>query len=254
MPRFPVLNFPPNEIVSHLNYWWSHGSPSNDLSRAGLLVHMFDNTENDVSAKASLGLNTNDAEPWLPCDKRAWCGQYAGRFSASIINARQRGIFRTQSTAGIILSPHTKLFCGYPMDGGTMQKFCPRGSPKGCAPGCATEDGEPNWCPHADAWSDDPSAQVFECAFRPRDMEAMLRMHLHHRSMSYNEVVVDTNSWTPNLPDSLLAVFFLADGTADGDMKARDVWERFRRRYPGSNTPLVRLDLNPGTRAVTQVA
>ena len=68
------------------------------------------------------------------------------------------------------------------------------------------------------------------------------------------EVVVDTNSWTPNLPDSLLAVFFLADGTADGDMKARDVWERFRRRYPGSNTPLVRLDLNPGTRAVTQVA
>ena len=122
-----------------------------------------------------------------------------------------------------------------------MQKFCPRGSPKGCAPGCATEDGEPNWCPHADAWSDDPSAQVFECAFRPRDMEAMLRMHLHHRSMSYNEVVVSTSQWLRRLPDTLEAVFFYRGGE---QTLARTLHARFHEAFPNASTLLVSLDPN----------
>lgn len=229
-----------------LNDWWSVGAPSGDVSKAGVLVHIFDNTENDMSAKQSIGLGAETAEAWLPCDARAWCGGFSGRFSASIINRHQNTIFHSQTTAGIVISPHTGIHCSYPFDGGTMQKLCPPDAPSGCFPGCATELGEANWCAHDDAWFFEASANIWNCAFRPADLEAMLRHHLLHRVGQYNEVVVDTTSYARNLPGSLLAVFFLSQsvgGSGESEWKARDVHRRFHDRFPDARVPLVRLDV-----------
>lgn len=236
---------PPPALVARLNEQWRNGEPSGELSRAGILVHTFDNTEDDMTAKQSVGKSPQDAEPWRPCSAQAWCGQYHGRLSASIINQAQRVLFTSEFGAGIVLSPGTSLYCSYPVDGGTMQKFCPPGAPTGCAPGCATETGEPNWCDHDEAWSPLTSAQVWSCAFRPDDLEAMLRHHRNSRASQYNEVVVDTSSYETHLPNSLLAFFFLASDRGGGsERKARDAQARFLRRYRGAMTPVVSLDVD----------
>ena len=126
-----------------------------------------------------------------------------------------------------------------------MTKFCPPSAPPDCAPGCSDADGNPNWCAHEDAWAIDPSSQVWNCAFRPEDLEAMLRHHLDSRAQEYNEVVVDAARWVPFLPDSLLAFFFLVtEYGGEGERKARDAHRRFHERYPGASTPIVSLDVH----------
>ena len=244
-PRFPPTGVT-SEIVAQLNHQWTYGAPSGHLGSAGVLVHIFDNTEDDVSAKQSLGLPMEAATPWLPCSAGAWCGQFHGRLSASLINRRQRELFHSQTEAGVILSSANSIYCSYPVDGGTMNKFCPEGAPLDCAPGCANaETGLPNWCEHDEAWNLRQSAQVWDCAFRPEDLEAMLRHHLDSRASQYNEVVVDTRAYTDNLPASVLAFFFLASGRGgESEQKARAAHTRFRRRYPQTQAALVSLDLH----------
>lgn len=245
---------PADALVAQLNDQFANGSPSNDISRAGVLVHTFDNTENDVTAKQSMGLSANEAEPWRPCSSQAWCGQFHGRFSATIINRRQRVIFTSQTSAGIVLSPATAIYCSYPVDGGTMQKFCPEGSPPDCAAGCATPEGQPNWCGHEAAWSGLMSAPVWDCAFRPSDLGGMLQHHLNSRADQYNEVVVDTRNYEANLPEALLAFFFVEQGSGGAsEFKARDAHSHFMRKYPHARTALVALDVNRGSAAFRQV-
>ena len=216
-------------------------------------MHTFDRTEDDVTARASAGLPVQEAAPWLPCDARAWCGQFHDRMSASIINRRQPELFHSQSDAGIIFSPFTSIYCSYPTDGGTMPKVCAANAPPDCVPGCSdATTGQPNWCEHREAWNLLPSAQVWNCAFRPEDLEPMLRHHLGSRAFQYNEVVVDPRSFTDNLPDSLLAFFFLASGGSSGgagEEKAREAHRRFLRRYPQARTALVSLDVHHETEA-----
>ena len=78
----------------------------------------------------------------------------------------------------------------------------------------------------------------------------MLGHHMRSRRSAYNEVIVDTRSWRPNLPDTVMAIFFLMrdnspltrEQYAGGEARARDVHERFLQRYPGRRVPLVSLD------------
>ena len=226
----------PAEITAHLNRVWTHGAPSRDLSRAGVLVHTFDNTE-------------SQNEPWLPCPASDWCGKYDGRMSGSIINRRQPNVFTASVSAGLIFSPSIGIHCSYPFDGGTMNKFCGGNSPPGCVSGCTAKDGtgRPAWCSHDTAWTFTNAARIWDCAFRPEDLEGMLRHHLG-RSNEYNEVVIDTRSWIPNLPDTLMAIFFiispeLSQGQRqNGESKARSVHEGFQRRFPQQQTPLLSLN------------
>ena len=170
-----------------LNHVWSTGEPNADLSKAGVLVHAFDNTE------------AFDPGPWLPCPESEWCRQFGDRISASVINQRQPTVF-TQSTAGLVLSPQTDIHCSYVADGGTMSKFCGPGAPAACVPGCADRTtGEPAWC-------ETGSVNIWDCAFRPTDVEVMLRHHRNERATAYNEVVVDPRNWEQRLPEMLLAI------------------------------------------------
>ena len=224
------------EVLRHLNNVWTHGEPSSELQRAGVLVHVLDNTE-------------ANGEPWLPCRQQDWCGQFGDRISASLINAVQPTLF-SQSTAGLILSPHTPIHCSYPADGGTMPKVCGDGAPEGCVPGCSSQDGtgQPAWCSHDDAWQMSGPANIWNCAFRPEDLEAMLRHHRNERRDQYNEIVVGTESWKDSLPNIVMAIFWLrspyltADQLWGGEQQARGVHSAFRERYPGASVPLVSLD------------
>lgn len=226
-----------NQVLDHLNQAWAHGTPNRDIRRAGVLVHVLDNTE-------AVGT------PWLPCLQHDWCGRFGDRISASIVNALQPTLF-TQATAGIVLAPQAPIHCSYPTDGGSMSKLCPSGTEAyGCVPGCSSKDGtgRPAWCSHETAWNMGGTAQIWDCAFRPEDLEAMLLHHRNERSLQYNEVIVNTASWERNLPDMVMAVFWLrtpwltSGQRWGGEQQARGVHSAFLERFPGATTPLVSLD------------
>ena len=80
-------------MVEVLNQKWTHGAPSMDLANAGVLLHVFDNTEQD--------------EPWLPCAPPRWCSEFGDRLSATIVNQHLPNTFSNNGIppAGMILSP-----------------------------------------------------------------------------------------------------------------------------------------------------
>ena len=96
------------------------------------------------------------------------------------------------NAAGLLLSPGaTGVFCAYFADGGTMNKFCHPPAPAGCVPGCVAGNAPSEWCRAEDAM--DPSAPIYNCAWRPEDFGVMLR---HHQQWpyTYNEVRVSTRA------------------------------------------------------------
>jgi len=129
-----------------------------------------------------------------------------------------------------------------------MSKTCNAGH-DGCVAGCCDNDGWPHWCgPDLGLGSQ----TVYDCAFLPKDLDAMMRHHeLRRDTRQYNEVVVDLSSW-----DAVRDVeaFYFVDGY---DLKlglsherwARDVHERFHRQYgskswPGILAPLLHLSVS----------
>ena len=75
------------------------------MSKVGLLIHTFDNTEDPKS------------KPWLPCPADQWCAKFGDRMSASIINPKLTKLF-SGGNAGIIFSPsEAEIFCSYFADG-----------------------------------------------------------------------------------------------------------------------------------------
>lgn len=227
-------------MVELLNFQWIHGEPSKSLDRAGVLVHVFDNTE--------------ASEPWLPCPQTSWCARFGDRISASMINQHLPGIFAANGfpPTGIVLSSQlTRVLCSYFADGGSMNKQCDGPPTEGCVPGCI--DKSHHWCDSRDVRVFDRNVDVYHCAYRPEDLDAMLQRHLVHQPGSYNELIVDTRPLEPNLPDAIVAVFF---STGNGFQehacraaadKARGVYDAFNRRYFARGrfrTPLVSVDLD----------
>lgn len=95
--------------VKRLSDLYKHGHPSNDVAKAGLMVHAFDDTEDWL-------------EPWKPCSKDKWCKQFDKFWSASIINAHQR---HTWTTSGILLAPgRNQVLCSGEVDIATYKSGC----------------------------------------------------------------------------------------------------------------------------------
>jgi len=89
---------PPIALADRLNTRFSAGVPSNNLGEAGVLLHIFDKTEDPKRS-------------WLPC-RSGWCASYGDRFSATMINAGQPGIWK--GGVGIVLSPAlARVRCSY---------------------------------------------------------------------------------------------------------------------------------------------
>jgi hypothetical protein len=86
------------------------GFPTNQLEKAGLLIHCFDETE-------------DHQELWRPCISD-WCRRFHfdSWWSASVINAKQPRAF---GNSGIVFAPkHNKVLCSSAEDMGSMYKGC----------------------------------------------------------------------------------------------------------------------------------
>jgi hypothetical protein len=159
------------QVVELLNFQWIHGEPSKSLDRAGVLVHVFDNTE--------------ASEPWLPCPQTSWCARFGDRISASMINQHLPGMFAANGfpPTGIVLSSQlTRVLCSYFADGGSMNKQCDGPPTEGCVPGCI--DKFHHWCDSRDVRVFDRNVDVYHCAYTPEDLDAMLQRHLDSYGVS----------------------------------------------------------------------
>lgn len=243
-----------------LNERYQQGRPSADLSEAGILVHQFDDTE-------------SGDEPWLPCPPTRWCADIGDRVSASLISAKLPFLFK-EGGAGMILTPQkAEIRCSYFADGGTMPKRCGPEPPETqrfsdgrtfteCVPGCCDISGNPNWCEDVSQ----NSQTIYQCAFRPEDLNAML-VHHEMRPGMYNEVIVDPTRWGA---DTTEAFYFVRPKRSEFPMTkarqaevegyesfAREVHKKFHEHYgQGTVAPLVALELQPeaGRPAFTRVA
>ena len=193
---------------------------------------MFDDTEAD--------------EPWLPCRAPRWCADIGDRISASIVSKRLPFVYHEGRTGMILTPSRARVRCSYFGDGGTMPKRCH--GQRGCVPGCCDTNGEPNWC--ADVRLE--SQAVYQCAFRPEKLDAMLRHHELRRSQGkYNEVILDPSGWSA---ETVEAFFFVARDGTSGEEAARRVHGAFHARHPDAAVPLVRLELGSASQPLVRVA
>jgi len=222
------------DIVQQLNERFAAGSPSNDLKSTGILIHQFHN-----------GMD-GDWKAWMPCPPTCfggpcWCASFSDRFSASILNAHtvtKKGIIGMYSmqNPGFIYNPDiVTVSCAYPADGGSESKSCKPGA-EGCVPGCGDK-----WC-HFDPTM--PNNMDTSCAWPASELERVLNLQQGANS-NYNEIVVPAKDVVDNLPNSILAIFYVKGSKAEDE--ARKVHADFLANFAETsiaarNIPLVELD------------
>jgi len=213
------------EFAARLNARFVNGQPSPSLSGAGVLIHQLDSTE-------------EASRPWLPCSKLGlenWCANLADRWASSLINKDLRFLYY-KKVGGFVLDPSTtEIFCAYSSDGDSQRKVCPTlGGDSQCIPGC-----------YPPGHSCIDVGHEYECSFPPQNLQQALQAQLvrQARDQIHNELVVDQRSVTPNLPNSIEAMFYLSTSTTEELQRMRRVHTDFVREYPHADVVLLMLDL-----------
>jgi len=134
-------------VAGRLNDRFTAAAPSNNLSEAGILVHMMDQ---DDDLKGWFAVNKRPWDPSARCDvppfdNETWTNgyfttshTYCDRWSASLVTPRHPALFNDQM--GVVLAPGPAshhLMCMYADDYYTRRFFCETpGRTAYCSPGC----------------------------------------------------------------------------------------------------------------------
>lgn len=166
-PPSPPPPSPPQPVqllrpasVDEINGRFENGLPTDDMERAGLLVHTFDDMADTVY-------------PWRPCAEGRWCGGLRDRMAATLIRAAFPDVYTKGDGGFVIRSSIAKVLCSYHGDGHSMAKTCsPPGLSERCTPGCP---GSYQRCDTvvATTWCDCPRTGYL-CAWRPNQLEQMM--------------------------------------------------------------------------------
>eukprot|EP01052_Picozoa_sp_SAG31_P029022 SAG31_NODE_2852_length_4995_cov_42.074551_2_plen_1180_part_00 len=268
-------------VVDVINHRFVTGAAVDDVARAGIVIHQFDDTSDPESG-----------QKWMPCPKICWgspcyCAKHGDRFSASLLSSqsppadcsvgdcvpwssrRQFGLFkdsRGMYSGGFVLAPsRLNLLCSYPGDGGTMTRLCldEHGNPLNpghpCVPGCGCQDSEPTPCDNSCAAPPPPTTMHHQCAWPADELSHMLHVQQGHgegTGTPYNELILSASTWVANLPGSIEAVFYPAGCGPECEAAARQTHAAFIARYPeaASTTPLLELDVTNWTMPFTVAA
>ena len=206
--------------VDKLNALFRHGTPSNNMSQAGLLIHNFDDTGYQ-----------HDALPWIPCAEAA-C-RYGRDWSASIVSRAIPALYGGTAPAGLILSPSfARVKCSYYLDMHSDQFGCGHRPPEMMP-----------WDPLGDAGR--ISKQPYP-ANQTADMLVLSERIQEQGGDTWNEVVVDASRYTRRLPGSLAA--FYTRKNADGwtQLKTKSRYCQFLSQYSVGprHVPLLSLDVH----------
>lgn len=94
------------DIIQGINARYSRGKPSRTIENAGVLVHIFDDTE-----------DWRNGRPWDLCVRG--CDPVIDHFSASVINAKRPAVYAGPRGGGLVLSADADFLCIYDHDYGT---------------------------------------------------------------------------------------------------------------------------------------
>ena len=114
-PRTASPPPPPRDVAQLVNSRFDAGAPSHELSKCGVLMHMFDGWE-----------DWDGGRPWAMCtnDTRNKCGVGVDYFSASIINRKIPRLYPLGTKwDGFILSASTPLLCGDSDDAASLHRI-----------------------------------------------------------------------------------------------------------------------------------
>lgn len=171
-PPSPPMHVQIQQRVARINARFWAGEPSNNASRAGVLLHTFD------------GGDTGRLDVWNPCPAGTWCHPVSDRISASLINSHLRSFFWAgnedsgiaDAMGGFVIDAEalqpqaSSLLCAWSSDAGSMNSICHplgvRNDPAAsCVPGCS---GTP--CRE--------SASAFDyCWWPPHQLQEMVSRH-----------------------------------------------------------------------------
>jgi len=148
-----------------LNTRYLQGKPSDELEASGVLVHVLDG-----------GILKG----------RPWIGTERGFLSASLLNARKLPNALYSKGTAVVLSPLSRLVCGYPQDSGTKSWTRSKVATPGCGPRMCTADDVPLPPPR--------SGSGYPCAFPPSMLKAMLQVFEDSpvELSAYTEMVIST--------------------------------------------------------------
>ena len=176
------------------------GRPSNDLTQAGVIVHIFD----------GLGVSGRPWEVSLTVD----------HMSASLIRKANPRLYwkgDDGTTAGLVLSPAwAKVLCSYSNDAGTQGKVN-----RGC--GTLSCDRSKDILDINVPGSQDP------CSWPRHALGDMIDIQPWY---TYNEIILDSMAWQSQMPSLVEAFVFIAgDREAIGESAARQARQRFLQTF-----------------------
>ena len=183
------------------------GKPSNDLEKAGLLVHGFDGTELDADHK------------WMPCVE-GFCKGASKWWSTSLIN---RVHSATWGDNGLILSPsRTKMLCSHTCDFGSLYSGC-----KASAPNGYQGKGIPF-----------PKGHLKEMLERS--------MYEPGLTGAYNEVLIDMVDYQKNLPQAVAAFYYKGNAKGMEIVAAAHAYVTFLDAFnlTAASVPLIKFNAN----------
>ena len=272
---------PFGDIAIDINARFGKDVRLNAALEAGVLIHQMDGTE-DSSHKYSPCSAHNNYDLAVRCQNQR-IRTRRQRVATSMIFAGQRSRADTIPTVGldggVILRPSmVQAFCGYGTDGNIDSDKPLACNPyaKQCVVGCGEP---PEWCSKANPNDENPS---LTCGlghsrggvrpWKPDDFDGegglldLIEKHGEPYSRGTSnykgsaEVVVSSQAWIDNLPQSVEAIFFVdchddepnpggaAKGTASTCKEARqaaiDLHQQFLDAYlgkEGGNIPLLKL-------------
>ena len=256
-PLLPEPPIPPalpcsTAVVRGLNTRFAIGRPSNDLAAAGVFLRGADDA-----------VDTYSDTPWAGRESiKEWFRVNAGdRISGSIMNRRVPFYYRG-SGALLAVRPEVvarAFMCAFHTDASSYNSKCdPPGASATCLPGCygvtkATLDKE-GWCNSPAPMDVFVRGAGSVCPYPLADVRGMLQRQEEHTAARgcrccswpdcplYNEVILDSEVWTENLPSTIEAVLFPA-----GDNAAQAMARRWRHlllehfHLDASEVPLVRI-------------
>ena len=173
-------------------------------------------------------------KPWLPCPTYQWCSQHEQFWPSSIINRDVRHLYYSDK-AGMVLAPElVTVLCACQADCNSNSQ-----APglRGCNARPCCDYPEPRCIPHH---------VDHDCSYPPDQLSEALAAQLRRGVPSHNEIVLDNLEVGRQLPDVILAFFYMSEASRAVAVRMHS---SFLQAYPEVDAwmcPLVRLDLGGG--------
>ena len=233
--------------LNELNKLYKEGRPSNDLTKAGLLIHQHDNTE----GVGGMVYEANDDDT-------------KDFFATSMVNMDLSGLYNKE--CGVVVSTSAaEVMCSYYAD---MTSW---------STGCNTD------YLATSGWHDPKAvSKIRETPFPPNQLEDMMKMSqelqsnktklMNYRTQRqdgdgepdtgdedfwlghYNEVLIDKAQYVSNLPGSVAALFHVEGGDPEGCSCITQTKAAMIARYGSDAEHVLLLKHTPGSSKAFEMA